>query len=207
MSSAGTGIDNSNLVPYRRYLKQTVRQVQNTLNSLQLNHPKITEQEMNRIKRYIAQSLQAQEFLDEKECEEEKKRNPYTIKTGGINRKMMEFVTSERHAIGIYKRCVYEIEGMQSAVEKIEKRASFQNHHKLLDLQSYTKHYERFKKDLGMLNKFDDLHGKLEREFASSHDVTGRREWKQNLSDWNSPDYPKTPATYQRIYNIHNDPL
>ena len=147
---------------------------------------------------HINNSLRAQAEFDESECE-----NQFTIKTGGINRKMMEFVTSERHAIGIYKRCVYEIEGMQNAVEKIEKRASFQNHHKLLDLQSYTKHYERFKKDLGMLFKFDDLHGKLEREFASSHDVTGRREWKNNLEDWKTPGYIKTPAQVQKHYKIH----
>jgi len=36
--------------------------------------------------------------------------NPFTIKTGGINRKIMEFVTSERHPIGNYKRCAYEYE-------------------------------------------------------------------------------------------------
>ena len=202
MLSARKRIDNPKLVPYRQYLMDVVQQLNVTLNSLRLNHPSITQQDMDKIKRCISESLEAQEFLDEKKCEE----NPFTvskIKTGGINRKMMEFVTSERHAIGIYKRCVYEIEGMQNAVEKIEKRASFQNHHKLLDLQSYTKHYERFKKDLGMLNKFDDLHGKLEKEFASSRDVDGRREWKQNLSDWNSPGYLKTPAEIEKHYKIH----
>ena len=128
-----------------------------------------------------------------------------TVKTGGVSRKVMEFVTSERHAIGIYKRCVYEIEGMDSAVEKLKAmpHESKLTHKKQQLLNSYTKHYDRFQEDLGMLHKFDDLHGKLEKEFASSHDVTGRREWKQNLSDWNSPDYPKTPATYQKIYNIY----
>ena len=131
--------------------------------------------------------------------------NPLTVKTGGINRKVMEFVTSERHAIGIYKRCVYEIEGMDSAVEKLKAMPpqSKLNHKKVQLLNSYTKHYDRFKKDLGMLFKFDDLHKRLEKEFASSHDVEGRREWKNNLEDWKTPGYPKTPATYEREYNIH----
>ena len=131
--------------------------------------------------------------------------NPYIIETAGLKRNFMELVTSERHAIGIYKRCVYEIEGMDSAVEKLKAMPpqSKLNHKKVQLLNNYTKHYDRFKKDLGMLFKFDDLHGKLEKEFASSHDVEGRREWKNNLIDWKTPGYPKTPATYQREYNIH----
>ena len=205
MSSAGTGIDNPNLSPYIAYLEQAVQQVNVTLNSLKLNHPSITQQDMDKIKQYISESLEAQAYLDEQKCIEEKKPNPYTIKTGGINRKMMEFVTSERHAIGIYKRCVYEIEGMDEAVKKLKAMPpqSKLNHTKLQLLNSYTKHYDRFKKDLGMLFKFDDLHGKLEKEFASSHDVTGRREWKNNLSDWQSPDYPQKPAYYEKTFNIY----
>ena len=206
MLSARKRIDNPNLVPYRRYLEQAVQQVNVTLNSLRLNHPSITQQDMDKIKRCISESLEAQEFLDEKKCEE----NPFTvskIKTGGINRKMMEFVTSDRHAIGIYKRCVYEIEQMDEVVTKLKAMPpqSKLNHTKLQLLKSYTKHYDRFTKDHGMLNRFDDLTGKLTKEFESSHDVTGRREWKQNLSDWNSPNFPLTPATYQREYNIHYD--
>ena len=205
MSSAGTGIDNPNLVPYRRYLEQAVQQVNVTLNSLKLNHPSITQQDMDKIKRYISESLEAQAYLDEQKCIEEKKPNPYTITTSGINRKMMEFVTSDRHAIGIYKRCVYDIEGMNSAVQKLKNmpHESKLNHTKLQLLNSYTKHYDRFKKDLGMLLKFDNVEGKLKEEFASSHDVTGRREWKQNLSDWQSPDYPKKPAYYEKTFNIY----
>ena len=133
MSSAGTGIDNPNLVPYRRYLEQAVQQVNVTLNSLKLNHPSITQQDMDKIKRYISESLEAQAYLDEQKCIEEKKPNPYTITTSGINRKMMEFVTSDRHAIGIYKRCVYDIEGMNSAVQKLKNmpHESKLNHTKL----------------------------------------------------------------------------
>ena len=131
--------------------------------------------------------------------------NPYTIKTGGVSRKVMEFVTSERHAIGIYKRCVYEIEGMDSAVEKLKAmpQQSKLNHKKVQLLNSYTKHYNRFKKDLNMLLHFVNVEEKLKEEFASSHDVEGKREWKNNLEDWKTPGYPKTPATYQREYNIH----
>ena len=184
---------------YEQALEDAILKLEATLNSLKLNNPRLTDKVEN-IKMHINNSLRAQVEFDESECE-----NQFTIKTGGINRKMMEFVTSERHTIGIYKRCVYEIEGMQNAVEKIEKRASFQNHHKLLDLKSYTKHYERFKNDLGMLFKFDDLHGKLKREFASSRDVDGRWAWEQNLSDWNRPDYPKTPAQIEKHYRIHDE--
>ena len=206
MLSARKGIENSNLLPYRRYLEQAVQQLDVTLNSLKLNHPSITQQDMDKIKRYISNSLQAQDFYDEQKCMEENKPNPYKvskIKTGGASRKMMEFVTSGRHAIGIYKRCVYEIEGMQSAVAKMEKRASFQNHHKLLDLQSYTKHYERFKKDLKMLSDFEDLEGRLEKEFKSSRDVEGKREWENNLKAWKTPGYIETPAQVQEHYSIH----
>ena len=183
---------------------ETVQKLDNTLNSLKLNHPALTDKVEN-IKRYVDASLTAQQELDDYEC-----ANPYKvskIKTGGVSRKVMEFVTSERHAIGIYKRCVYEIEQMDGVVKKLKAMPpqSKLNHTKLQLLKSYTKHYDRFKKDLGMLNRFDDLQGKLEREFASSHDVTGRREWKENLSDWNTPGYPKTPAMYQQIYNIHYD--
>lgn len=179
---------------------ETVQKLDNTLNSLKLNHPALTDKVEN-IKRYVDASLTAQQELDDYEC-----ANPYKvskIKTGGASRKVMEFVTSERHAIGIYKRCVYEIERMQSAVAKMEKRASFQNHHKLLDLQSYTKHYERFKNDYGMLKKFKNLEGDLKKQFESSHDVKGKSEWEQDLEHWETPGYPWTPATYQREYNIH----
>ena len=205
MSSAGTGIDNPKLSTYwRRYLNETVQDVQNTLDRLKDNHPSITQQEMDNIKAYISKSLQAQEFYDEEVCKE----NPYTvskIKTGGMSRKMMEFVTSDRHAIGIYKRCVYDIEGMDSAVQKLKNmpHESKLTHKKQQLLNSYTKHYDRFQEDLGMLLKFDNVEGKLKEEFASSHDVTGRREWKQNLSDWQSPDYPKKPAYYEKTFNIY----
>ena len=102
MSTAGTGIENPNLLQsYRLYLEQAVQQVNVTLNSLKLNHPSITEEDMDKIKRYISNSLQAQDFYDEQKCIEENKPNPYTIKTGGFSRKMMEFTTSDRHAIGI----------------------------------------------------------------------------------------------------------
>ena len=207
MSSAGTGIDNPNLVPYRRYLEQAVQQVNVTLNSLKLNHPSITQQDMDKIKRYISESLEAQAYLDEQKCIEEKKPNPYTIKSGGVSRKVMEFVTSERHAIGIYKRCVYDIEGMDSAVQKLKDmpHESKLNHKKLQLLNSYTKHYDRFQKDLGMLLKFDNVEGKLKEEFERSHDTVGRREWKQNLSKWKRSDYPVKPDTYQSDYNIHFD--
>ena len=133
--------------------------------------------------------------------------NPLTVKTGGINRKVMEFVTSERHAIGIYKRCVYEIEGMDEAVKKLKAMPpqSKLNHTKVQLLNSYTKHYKRFQVDHGMLKNFKDLEGRLEKEFKSSHDVTGRREWKNNLEDWDDPDYPWTPATYQKMYDIRLD--
>ena len=80
-----------------------------------------------------------------------------TVKTGGINRKIMEFVTSERHAIGIYKRCVYDIEGMESAVKKLEAMPPYPsklNHKKLKLYESYSKHYKRFQEDLDMLLHF-----------------------------------------------------
>ena len=123
-----------------------------------------------------------------------------------MKRNFMEFVTSDRHAIGIYKRCVYEIEQMDEVVKKLKAmppQSKLNLFARLQLLKSYIKHYDRFKTDLGMLHRFDDLHGKLTKEFESSHDVTGRREWKENLSDWNTPGYPKTPATYEREYNIH----
>ena len=213
------GIDTFGIPSVRKLaLMHTVQQLQNTLDNLKKNHPTITDEDISMIKKYISDSLKAQEKLDNTECEKEKKEltgNPlivsnaepssFKITTGGINRKVMEFVTSERHAIGIYKRCVYEIEGMDEAVEKLKAMPpqSKLNHKKVQLLNSYTKHYNMFKKDLGILFRFNDLHGKLEKEFASSHDVEGRREWKNNLEDWKTPGYPKTPATYQREYNIH----
>lgn len=192
-----------------RVLADTLKQLENTLNNLRLNHPEITQSEMDRIANYVNASMRKQIVVDKKECEYKMQGyNPYkinTVKTGGVSRKVMEFVTSERHAIGIYKRCVYEIEGMDSAVEKLKAMPpqSKLNHMKQQLLNSYTKHYDRFKKDLEILFRFDNLHGKLKKDFESSHDVKGRSEWKQNLKDWDTPGYPKTPATYQREYNIH----
>ena len=216
------GIDTFGIPSVRKLaLMHTVQQLQNTLDNLKKNHPTITDEDISMIKKYISDSLKAQEKLDDTECEKEKKEltgNPLivsnaepssfkinTVKTGGINRKMMEFVTSERHAIGIYKRCVYEIERMDEAVDKLKKMTaqSKLNHMKQQLLNSYTKHYYRFKNDYGMLLRFNDLHGKLEKEFESSHDVRGKSEWRQDLEHWETPGYPRTPATYQREYNIH----
>ena len=221
MSTTGTGIDNPNLVPYRRYLEQAVQQVNVTLNSLKLNHPSITQEDMDKIKRYISESLQAQDFYDEQKCKEKNKPSSFivstkatpstykinTVKTGGINRKIIEFVTSERHAIGIYKRCVSDIEGMDSAVEKLKAmpHESKLTHKKVKLYESYSKHYKRFQEDHAMLKKFKNLKGDLKEQFEHSHDVTGKREWKQNLEDWDTPGYPKTPADYQKIYKIRLD--
>ena len=188
--------------PYEKALVDTVQKLDNTLNSLKLNHPGLTDKVEN-IKKYVDASLTAQQELDDYEC-----ANPYKvskIKTGGVSRKVMEFVTSERHAIGIYKRCVYEIEQMDEAVEKLKAMPtqSKLNHKKVQLLNSYTKHYYRFKNDYGMLLRFNDLRAKLKKEFESSHDVRGKSEWRQDLEDWETPGYPWTPATYQREYNIH----
>ena len=188
--------------PYEKALLDTVQKLDNTLNSLKLNHPGLTDKVEN-IKKYVDASLTAQQELDDYEC-----ANPYKvskIKTGGASRKLMEFVTSERHAIGIYKRCVYEIERMDEAVDKLKAMTaqSKLNHMKQQLLNSYTKHYYRFKNDYGMLLRFNDLHGKLEKEFESSHDVRGKSEWRQDLEHWETPGYPRTPATYQHEYNIH----
>ena len=210
-----------------RVLADTLKQLENTLNNLRLNHPKITQSEMDLILKYVNASIRQQIVVDKKECDEKMQGynppNPpkdkpssfivpttpstykiNTVRTGGASRKIMEFVTSERHAIGIYKRCVYEIEGMDSAVEKLKAMPtqSKLNHKKVQLLNSYTKHYNRFKKDLNMLLHFVNVEEKLEKEFKSSHDVEGKREWKNNLEDWKTPGYPKTPATYQREYNI-----
>ena len=222
MSTAGTGIDNPNLVPYRRYLEQAVQQVNVTLNSLKLNHPSITQEDMDKIKRYISESLQAQDFYDEQKCKEKNKPSSFivsttpstykinTVKTSGINRKMMKFVTSES-PIGFYKLCVSDIEGMESAVKKLDAMPypSKLNHKKLKLLESYSKHYKRFQEeDLDMLLKFDNVEEKLKEEFERSHDTVGRSAWKQNLKDWkdrNSPRYPKTPATYKEHYHINLD--
>ena len=113
----------------------------------------------------------------------------------------MEFVTSDRDAIGNYKRCAYEYEAMDNVLKKIEKRAPFQNHHKLLDLQSYTKHYDRFQKDLAILKKFKPE--QLQKEFESSKDMDGRTgKWRENLRDWAMPNFPPTPAMIRSDYDI-----
>ena len=205
-----------------RVLADTLKQLEKTLNNLRLNHPEITQSEMDRIAKYVNASMRKQIVVDKKECEYQMQGyNPledkpnsfmvsttpstYKIKTGGVSRKVMEFVTSERHAIGIYQRCVYEIEQMDKVVEKLKAMPaqSKLNHMKQQLLNSYTKHYQRFKTDHDMLKKFKNLEGDLKKEFESSHDVEGKREWEQNLEDWDTPGYPKTPATYQREYNIH----
>ena len=173
------------------------------------------------IKKYISDSLKAQEKLDNTECEKEKKEltgNPLivsnaeppsfiinTVKTGGFSRKMVEFTTSDRHAIGIYHRCVSDIEGMDSAVKKLKAmpNPSKLNHKKVQLLKSYTKHYGRFQLDHGMLKKFKNLKEDLKEQFIHSHDTVGRREWKKNLDDWDKPGFPMTPADYQKIYDIY----
>ena len=206
MSSLSYGKTSSQ---YEQALEDAILKLEATLNSLKLNNPRLTDKVEN-IKMHINNSLRAQEAFDKSECEKEKKElmNPYMVSkmtTGGMKRNFMEFVTSDRHAIGIYKRCVYDIEGMDSAVQKLKNmpHESKLTHKKQQLLNSYTKHYDRFRGDLGMLLKFDNVEGKLKEEFASSHDVTGRREWKQNLSDWQSPDYPKKPAYYEKTFNIY----
>ena len=192
-----------------RVLADTLKQLEKTLNNLRLNHPEITQSEMDRIANYVNASMRKQIVVDKKECEYQMQGyNPYkinTVKTGGVSRKVMEFVTSERHAIGIYQRCVYEIEQMDKAVEKLKAMPaqSKLNHMKQQLLNSYTKHYQRFKTDHDMLKKFKNLEGDLKKEFESSHDAVGKWAWEQNLEDWDTPGYPKTPATYQREYNIH----
>ena len=220
------GIDDlPSMTVAERVLADTLKQLEKTLNNLRLNHPEITQSEMDRIAKYVNASMRKQIVVDKKECEYQMQGyNPLedkpssfivpttpstykinTVKTGGASRKLMEFVTSERHAIGIYKRCVYEIERMDEAVDNLKKMPtqSKQNHKKVQLLNSYTKHYYRFKNDYGMLLRFNDLHGKLEKEFESSHDVRGKSEWRQDLEHWETPGYPWTPATYQREYNIH----
>ena len=58
--------------PYEKALVDTVQKLDNTLNSLKLNHPGLTDKVEN-IKQYINASLKAQQELDDYECE-----NPYT---------------------------------------------------------------------------------------------------------------------------------
>ena len=197
------GIDNLSLasVP-ERALINTLQQLDNTLNNLKLNHPKITEKDMNLIKTWINASLRDQIIVDKKECEKEMQGyNPYTIKTGGMKRNFMELITSERHVI----RCAYEYEQMDSVIHKLDKLGpeSELNHNKLQLLKSYTKHYQRFKKDLDILNKFGPE--KLKKEFESSKDMDGRTgKWRENLNDWGMENHPRPPARIQSDYNIHD---
>ena len=201
------GIDNLSLasVP-ERALINTLQQLDNTLNNLKLNHPKITEEDMNLIKTWINASLRDQIKVDKKECEREMQGyNPYTIKTGGMKRNFMELITSERHAIGNYKRCAYEYEQMDSVIHKLDKLGpeSELNHNKLQLLKSYTKHYQRFKKDLDILNKFGPE--KLKKEFESSKDMDGRTgQWRDNLELWRTANHPPPPARIRNQYNIHD---
>ena len=142
--------------------------------------------------------------IEGKECEKEMQGyNPYTIKTDGMKRNFMELITSERHAIGNYKRCAYEYETMDNVIHKLDKMGpeSELNNNKLQLLKSYTKHYQRFKKDLDILNKFGPE--KLKKEFESSKDMDGRTgKWRENLNDWGMENHPRPPARIQSDYNI-----
>ena len=124
---------------------------------------------------------------------------------GGLKRTFMELVTSEKHAIGCYKRCAYEYEAMDDVIHKLDKMGSSWHdlHAKVQLLKSYTKHYQRFKKDLDILNKFGPE--KLKKEFESSKDMDGRTgKWRENLNDWGMENHPRPPARIQSDYNIHN---
>ena len=190
----------------QRVLADTLQQLENTLNNLRLNHPEITQSEMKLIQEWINASLRSQMKVDKKECEKEMQGyNPYTIKTDGMKRNFMELITSERHAIGNYKRCAYEYEQMDSVIHKLDKLGpeSELNHNKLQLLKSYTKHYQRFKNDLDILNKFGPE--KLKKEFESSKDMDGRTgKWRENLNDWGMENHPRPPARIQSDYNIHD---
>ena len=200
------GIDNLSLasVP-ERALINTLQQLDNTLNNLKLNHPKITEEDMNLIKTWIMASLREQENLDKKECEKEKGLNPFTIKTKGLKRNFMEKITSERHAIGNYKRCAYEYEAMDNVMKKLDKLGpeSKLNHNKLQLLQSYTKHFNGFQKDFAILQGFGSE--RLKKEFESSKDMDGRTgQWRDNLELWLTANHPPPPARIRSDYNIHD---
>ena len=224
------GIDLPFLTVAERALADNIQQLENTLSNLRLNHPKITQSEMDLILKYVNASIRQQIVVDKKECDNKMQGynppNPpkdkpssfivpttpstykiNTVKTGGINRKIIEFVTSERHAIGIYKRCVSDIEGMDSAVEKLKAmpHESKLTHKKVKLYESYSKHYKRFQVDHAMLKQFKNLKGDLKEQFEHSHDSVGRSAWEENLEDWDTPGYPKTPADYKSIYKIRLD--
>ena len=61
-------------VNYEKALVNAVQQLDNTLNSLKLNHPTLTNK-VDNIKMYISASLKAQEDFDQSECEKEKSRS------------------------------------------------------------------------------------------------------------------------------------
>ena len=64
-----------------RVLADTLKQLENTLNNLRLNHPKITQSEMDLIKRYVNESMRKQIAVDKQECDNEMHGyNPYKVK-------------------------------------------------------------------------------------------------------------------------------
>ena len=64
-----------------RVLADTLKQLENTLNNLRLNHPEITQDEMALIKRYVNASMRKQIVVDKQECDNEMQGyNPYLVK-------------------------------------------------------------------------------------------------------------------------------
>ena len=63
-----------------RVLADTLKQLENTLNNLRSNHPKITQDEMALIKRYVNASMRKQIVVDKQECDNKMQGyNPYTV--------------------------------------------------------------------------------------------------------------------------------
>ena len=63
-----------------RVLADTLKQLENTLNNLRLNHPEITQDEMALIKRYVNASMRKQIVVDKQECDNKMQGyNPYKV--------------------------------------------------------------------------------------------------------------------------------
>ena len=122
----------------------------------------------------------------------------------GLKRTLMELVTSEKHAIGYYKRCAYEYEAMDAALTKLRALGpdSKLNHSKLQLLKSYTKHYDMSTTDFAMIIKF--RFEQLEKDFESSKNMDGRTgKWKDNLKLWSTENPPLLPAVVEKDFKIY----
>ena len=63
-----------------RVLADTLKQLEKTLNNLRLNHPEITQSEMDLIAKYVNASMRKQIVVDKKECDNQMQGyNPFKV--------------------------------------------------------------------------------------------------------------------------------